>query len=198
MCVRRALSATIGVTALAWGAGVGCTLLVPFDTDDAGVEVDATGPGPMVEAGPGPDETGTGDDGPTGDEGPVDVPDGHAAKCAAYTPNDAAAPCPEPGTFCACDMLANYQGSADDLVTCKAAGANLTAITCPNGCGAMPQGLPDECDPCAKRPDGNYCGKDVGYDGGSAVITCKSGHQLGVGSKCTTSCLGKGPDASCN
>jgi len=75
--VRRALSATIVVTGLAWGAGVGCTLLVPFDADDTGAAADATGPGPTVEAGPEAEETGTGDDGSTGDDAPVEGPDGN-------------------------------------------------------------------------------------------------------------------------
>ncbi len=52
----------------------------------------------------------------------------------------------------------------------------------------MPSGFSDECDPCAARPNDNFCGSDVGWTGDGANVAVKC-----VGGKLSTknTCAGK-------
>lgn len=92
----------------------------------------------------------------------------------------------------------------NDLVTCNA-GSQVVCVThCPSGCVEMPTGFSDECDPCATKNDGDYCGSDVGWtaDGANVAITC-SGHVLTAKNTCAgkvcnkANCTAGGDPSTC-
>ena len=87
----------------------------------------------------------------------------------------------------------------DDLVTCKASQVSLvTPCTTGQGCLGMLDGYPDECDECAKKADGTYCGRDFpGWDTKNAQqrIRCQGGRV--VGSLLCTVCKSAGISSAC-
>ena len=83
-------------------------------------------------------------------------------------------------TYCAIE-LPDYQGSPNDLVTCKGGLVSGTA-PCPSGCKLNAAPLDDECkgtapQPCTGKADGKYCGYSLsGYSGSpSDLVTCSRG-----------------------
>ncbi len=96
---------------------------------------------------------------------------------------------------------------ANDLINCDAAGHAVCVTHCPStgttACVGFPSGFDDQCDPCATLPDGNYCGKDVGWSAldANTALGCAGGKITADGDSCIgktcdrTACVGA-PDVS--
>ncbi|WP_394847997.1 hypothetical protein LZC95_11095 [Pendulispora brunnea] len=133
-----------------------------------------------------------------------DDPPPRVVHCAGYTADPAAEPCSfqrgrGTGTYCACDPLVrNYQASANDLVTCSNDGTIVQSTSCTQGCAFYPAPLPGICDPCPGRADGTWCGRELGIDSGTVILTCRKGKQEAeTAFHCPTACSGTGPAAEC-
>jgi hypothetical protein len=103
------------------------------------------------------------------------------------------------GKYCGFDKITWPVERKDDLVTCK---ANLVSAVklcgTGQGCLAMLDGYPDECDECAKKTDGTFCGRDFpGWDAKNAQqrIRCQGGRV--VGSLLCTVCKSNGTTSVC-
>jgi hypothetical protein len=64
-----------------------------------------------------------------------------------------------------------------DVVTCN--GTNASCVQhCTALCAHMPSGFPDECDNCAGKVDGTYCGTEMGSwqtKNNNLLVQCRSG-----------------------
>jgi len=137
-------------------AGTGCTFLIAFDDVpvEAGVLDDASGDGFEAAVADAGEEANT-DTGqtpfppPCDPTFPVGAVDCNGQKLATCAKNPVFTSYPPAGD------------RANDLVVCSA-GSKATCVRhCPSGCAPMPTGFPDQCDDCAGRPDGFYCGRDL-------------------------------------
>jgi hypothetical protein len=187
----RAVRRTATVAAAALGLS-GCTFLVDFVTKDqpdvlcdGGACQDATFADVQLDTAPDPDA------GPS-----IDAP-------FEKSPNDVhvdVALCPNPcrnrdnGWYCGNNGL-YCNAPPDDLYMCeKDAIADVTH--CTNGCVPLPNGHPDTCDPCAGKPNGTYCGKDLpivphvpGADRNDIYLfDCKAGQTTTASQACATGC----------
>lgn len=101
--------------------------------------------------------------------------------------------------YCGATKITWPADHKDDLVTCKASAVALVKLcSTGQGCLAMLDGYPDECDPCAQKPDGTYCGRDfTGWDTKNAQqrIRCQGGRM--VGSLLCTICKSSGVNSTC-
>ena len=129
------------------------------------------------------------------------------------SPNDVhveVAQCPNPcrnrdnGWYCGNNGLF-CNAPPDDLYLCeKDASADVTH--CTNGCVPLPSGHPDTCDPCAGKPNGTYCGKDLpivphvpGVDRNDIYLfDCKGGQTTTASLPCPTNCTGTPPNGKCS
>jgi len=88
------------------------------------------------------------------------------------------------GRYCGGDQIVWPSDHKDDLVTCKnKVVSNVRLCTTGQGCVGMLDGYPDECDECAKKADGTYCGRDLpGWDLKNAQqrIRCQGGRVVGL------------------
>ena len=158
--------ATLGVL------GVGCTFLISFDDvpapSDAGFDA-ATPQGPpdvRVDVPPLVD---------AGLDGAQDARDALANPDACTGKLD--------GKYCGGDTIV-WPGDKDDLVTCKAnVVSNVRLCTSGVGCIRMLNGYPDQCDECASKADGTYCGRDMaGWDPKNADtrVHCQNKAEVGL------------------
>jgi hypothetical protein len=183
---RRPLVARTAAGAGALAMLAGCTFLIDFDevpraTDGGGVD-GATPIGPpdvRVDSNV-PD---TADAAPPGDAlANPDACKGHID-----------------GKYCGNDMITWPLEHKDDLVTCKASQVSVVKLCATGqGCLGMLNGFPDECDECAKKGDGTFCGRDFpGWDPKNAQqrIRCQSGRV--VGSLLCTVCKSNGTNSAC-
>ena len=189
---RYVLRAAFGA-AVTWsvlGLAGGCTFLVSFDDipqaqtkPDAAVDVvDAPSP-PDAEV---PVEAAT--------ESGTTVPVTPA--CDSTFPLDQIEGCAtfvEGAQICADNPgLTKYPGDrTTDVVACsKTQGA--TCVRHCIACAHLPAGFPDQCDQCIGKPDGTYCGTDMGWqpEHFRLLVTC-AGERL----KETTACSTKGCDS---
>src|SRR6267142_2143736 len=105
------------------------------------------------------------------------------------------------GLYCATQpMLVGYQGDRDDLVQCLG-GLVASAKKCDggNGCLRMMDPLPDQCDECAKKANGTYCGRDmVGWrpENANVRVQCDNGAAVGI-LKCALGCQSQGTTSFC-
>jgi hypothetical protein len=188
--VRRAFASVAMASAIAFGMA-GCTFLVTFDdppsaglelgTPDARTANDVSVPDTNVA--------------PEDDAGPIE--DSAAAVDATVDYSNACVGKPD-GKYCNGNKIVVDAGSRDDLVTCLN-GMTVSAKLCTNGCARMPSGFPDECDQCAGKTTGLYCGDDFfGWhpDNKNTRIRCDTGAIVG-NLICTKGCTGTGPNASC-
>ncbi len=192
--MRRALStasAIAGALAL-FAVGAGCTFLISFD------EV------PQTDAGGAPDAAvrppGTPDaevDPPVTDgDGSASIPAMPA--CDTTFPLDQVKGCEvfvEGGQVCADhEALTAYPGNREtDVVTCsKTQGA--TCVRHCVACAHLPAGFPDQCDQCIGKPNGKYCGTDMGWqpENFRLLVTCTN-ERLATATACSTrGCDSKG------
>jgi hypothetical protein len=64
-----------------------------------------------------------------------------------------------------------------DLVVCRNPSA-FCVTHCTTKCAALPSGFPDECDRCADKPSGKYCGREMGgwnTKNDDLLVQCSSG-----------------------
>lgn len=186
---RRPLVARTAVCAAALAMLAGCTFLIDFQDAPR-----ADGDGGVDSSPPiGPPDVRV--------DGNI-VPDGAAdsgpdARDAIANP-DACKGNPD-GKYCGGDQIVWPLDHKDDLVTCKANQVSLVKLcTTGQGCLGMLNGYPDECDDCAKKGDGTYCGRDFpGWDAKNAQqrIRCQSGRV--VGSLLCTVCKSNGTSSVC-
>jgi hypothetical protein len=183
---RRLLAiaaATLGAVELVLSVE-GCSVLVSFDDVD-----------PAVEAGAGRESGGAvgrdarADDGdddgfrdatpPNGDVDaglPVGVPPCDTTLLDAISCKDV------PRANCAKNdnVFPSYPADrTKDLVSCNKADRPTCVRHCPNGCAIMPDGFNDECDVCAGKGDGWYCGRDlplVHPENADLAFECENGH----------------------
>jgi hypothetical protein len=105
------------------------------------------------------------------------------------------------GKYCGGDQI-TWPGSKDDLVTCKTGKVSVVKY-CPTGqgCIQMLDGHPDECDVCAQKGDGTFCGRDMpGWatpdaENGHFLIRCQTGRV--VTSKLCFTCKSAGINSAC-
>lgn len=150
--ISRALARVLG-TASAATMIAGCTFLIGFD--DVPGATDASFDGPTMINAPdvrvdAPAKT----DAPVADAG-VDARDAIANPDACAGAVD--------GKYCGGDQISWPVANKDDLVTCKSkVVSNVRLCADVGGCIRMLNGYPDQCDECAKKADGLYCGRDMG------------------------------------
>jgi len=103
------------------------------------------------------------------------------------------------GKYCGSNQITWPLDHKDDLVTCKANRVSAVKVCLTGqGCLGMLDGYPDECDECAKKGDGTYCGRDLpGWDVKNAQqrIRCQGGRV--VGSLLCTVCKSNGTSSVC-
>jgi hypothetical protein len=196
--------------AAAFASGVGCTFLISFDDM------------PKKDAGAAPTDTTTSPQ-PTDTE-PTSVPTTTTPTTTATTPP------PDASVSSGCDRsldlsrlsgcehfaVPNAQICADnidfapypypgpasrDLVTCNAGSATCVQH-CSGACAHLPDGVPDECDPCIGKTDGAYCGSELawGTKGANVLIHCSRGAMsTSPGPQsCPTTCIAGGGAARCS
>lgn len=104
------------------------------------------------------------------------------------------------GKYCAGNQIDWDGGNNDDLITCKAALVSAVRLCSQGtGCIAMLEGFPDECDECAKKTDGTYCGRDMpGWDAKNANqrVRCQNGRLVGL-LLCANTCKSMGSASLC-
>ena len=149
----RGLSALVLATAGTATMIVGCTFLIGFDDVPAATDASSDGP-TMINA---PDvhvDAPAAPDSAIGDAG-ADARD-------AIANPDACANFPD-GKYCGGNQIPWPIANKDDLVTCKnRMVSNVRFCADLGGCIRMLNGYPDQCDECAKKADGLYCGRDMG------------------------------------
>ena len=195
MSMRRASAPLLGI---AFGAlllsGAGCSLLISFDevpSDDAGTDVGRPPTRTTPDAGvPSTDV----DAGSTPDGGPL-VPVTPA--CDTTYPLSAIKGCgsiAEGGQICADNpALTSYPTDrTNDVVTCSKTGA--TCVRHCTACAHLPSGFPDQCDQCAGKTDGKYCGTDMGWqpENFRLLVTCTAGRMSAASACSTRGCDSKG------
>ncbi len=203
--MRRALSTASG---FAFGAallviapiGAGCTFLISFDdvpqTDAGGAEASVRQPEPRDAEIPEPSLADAGDASATVPVTPAcdtTFPLSQVKGCEAFV---------EGGQICADNPgLTAYPGDrSTDVVTCsKTQGA--TCVRHCIACAHLPEGFPDQCDQCIGKPNGKYCGTDMGWQPQNfrLLVTCTNERMSAVSACSTRGCDSKGGtgDAAC-
>lgn len=183
MVVPGRLSGRVIVAALLVAiAGAGCTLLIPFDEVTVAADAGADS-APLGQTDARPDVA---DSGPLpGDGGASDATNYDA--CVGHLD----------GYYCGGDQVP--WPVRDDRVTCTANKvSNVRHCTTGQGCLGMLDGYPDECDECATKADGTYCGRDfTGWQtkNASQRVRCQGGREVGL-LLCTT-CKSNGGASAC-
>jgi hypothetical protein len=151
----------------------GCTFLITFDDVPGALEGGADTSAPIGPPDVRIDGNGAGPDG-AADAGP-DVRDAIANPEACKRNLD--------GKYCGGDQI-SWPGSKDDLVTCKGGVVqNVKFCATGIGCIRMLNGYPDQCDECATKTDGTYCGRDMpGWDAVNANfrVRCQNRAEVGL------------------
>jgi hypothetical protein len=184
---RRLLTLTAAVAALgAWASG--CTFLIGFDeipaATDAGFDAQTPIGPPDVRV----DAIATGEGG--SDAGP-DTSDALANPDACKGKLD--------GKYCGGNTIV-WPGDKDDLVTCKASlVSSVRQCSSGVGCIRMLNGFPDQCDECATKADGTYCGRDMtGWEAKNADtrVRCQNKAEVGL-LLCANGCSSIGATSVC-
>ena len=170
---RRPIIARSALVAGALAMLAGCTFLIDFDAAPRGADggtIDGS-----IPVGP-PDVR---VDSPT----TTDADAGDAAAADAIANPDACKAAAD-GRYCGGDQIGWPIERKDDLVTCKGkVVASVRLCKTGQGCVGMLDGYPDECDECAQKADGTYCGRDLpGWDAKNAQqrIRCQGGRVVGL------------------
>lgn len=184
---RRLLPLAAGI-AVAGALGAGCTFLIGFDeatvAGDAGVDAQTPLGPPDVRI-----------DAPSALDSAVDAgPDTSDALA-----NPDACKGKLDGKYCGGDTIV-WPGDKDDLITCKTSlVSNVRLCTTGVGCIRMLNGYPDQCDECASKVDGTYCGRDMtGWDTKNAEtrVRCQNKAEVGL-LLCANGCASNGAASAC-
>ncbi len=184
---RRRLLASTAICAWALAMLAGCTLLIDFQ------EVASVDGGPDTATPIGPPDVRVDSDSGLDAPGDTARSDGRDA-----TGNPDACKGHPDGKYCGGDQIT--WPSKEDLVTCKG-GQILGVRFCATGqgCLQMLNGSPDECDECANKIDGMYCGRDLpGWDTSNAqfLLRCQTGRVVTL-RPCPTTCKSAGVNSAC-
>ena len=183
----RLLPLAAGI-AVAGALGAGCTFLIGFDeatvAGDAGVDAQTPLGPPDVRI-----------DAPSALDSAVDAgPDTSDALA-----NPDACKGKLDGKYCGGDTIV-WPGDKDDLITCKTSlVSNVRLCTTGVGCIRMLNGYPDQCDECASKVDGTYCGRDMtGWDTKNAEtrVRCQNKAEVGL-LLCANGCASNGAASAC-
>lgn len=170
----------------------GCTFLISFD--DVPVPADATPDGPTV--GNAPDVR---VDAPAVDASDAARDAGTDARDAIANP-DACVSLPD-GLYCGGDQISWPVADKDDLITCKShVVSNVRLCADIGGCIRMLNGYPDQCDECAKKADGFYCGRDMGgweTKNLNSLVHCQNKAAVSVMPCGALTCSSNGAASSC-
>ena len=186
--MRRALSTAFGfaVAGALFAMGAGCTFLISFDDvpqADAGPSADASTPPVARDSGtvesPPPDSVDAAPPVPVTPACDTTFPLDEVKGCASFV---------EGGQVCADNPgLTAYPGDrTKDVVTCsKTQGA--TCVRHCVACAHLPSGFPDQCDQCIGKPNGRYCGTDMGWqpENFRLLVTCTN-DRLANATACST------------
>ena len=179
-------------------AGGGCTLLVSFDdvpVRDAGAadsaRITPTATATATTTAPPPP--------PPPDASPTDPCDrtldlSRVKGCDTFVAN--AQVCADHPAFAPYPFTSTRER---DVVTCNKPDA-ICVEHCPTACAHLPAGFPDDCDRCAGKPDGEYCGSEMGWDARSygLLVRCSAGRVAGTPTACAVGCItGAGGTARC-
>ena len=86
-----------------------------------------------------------------------------------------------------------------DLVTCNE-GAATCIVHCATRCVGLPSGSPDQCDHCAGRTNGLYCGSELSWvtKDSNLLVQCSSGAvaTTPAPTRCTNTCVPGSPAGS--
>ena len=103
------------------------------------------------------------------------------------------------GKYCGGNTIV-WPGDKDDLITCKASlVSNVRLCTSGVGCVRMLNGYPDQCDECATKADGTYCGRDMtGWEAKNADtrVRCQNKAEVGL-LLCANGCSSIGATSVC-
>jgi hypothetical protein len=178
----------------------GCTFLISFDEvppADAGSPVEASVPPPVQP--PEPGETGAPE--PGADSGDARAPVPVMPACDATFPLDQVKGCAgflEGAQVCADNPgLTAYPGDrTKDVVTCSKNGA--TCVRHCEACAHLPEGFPDQCDLCMGKPNGKYCGTDMGWQPQNfrLLVTCTNDRMQNAAPCSARGCDSKGGTGS--
>jgi len=185
--VRRWLPLAYAV-AMASAVLAGCTFLIDFDPaetepEDAGVDstvppgppdvrVEGSAPDAAVDGGPEPRDA-------------IANPDACTGK--------------SDGMYCGGNQIVWPVDRNDDLVTCKGQAVSIVKFCSGvGGCIRMLNGFPDQCDECATRPPGKYCGRDLGWEPKNAERLVRCQNDASVDSPvCPNGCMSNGASSAC-
>ena len=188
--MKQHRSARAAFAAAAAATLAGCTFLIDFEevpppADASGVDSSVLPGAPDVRV-----------------DGPLPVDAGRDAEAAARDAiaDPTACKTKPDGKYCAGNQIDWDGGNNDDLITCKAALVSAVRLCSQGtGCIAMLEGFPDECDECAKKTDGTYCGRDMpGWDAKNANqrVRCQNGRLVGL-LLCANTCKSMGAASLC-
>lgn len=174
--MRRVVSAALGafVATAFLVLADGCTFLVQFDDVPPSVDATDTKP-PLRDSGADVADTLV-----PGTDAEPDAPPPYPS-CDQSFPLDQVEGCDlfvDDAEVCADNSgITSYPGDrSKDLVACsKTQGA--TCVRHCVACAHLPPGYPDQCDQCVDRPDGDYCGTDMGWQPKhfKLLVTCANG-----------------------
>ena len=186
----RALVSFAAPIAVAAAMLAGCTFLISFDDvaqpNEGGTTSDGPGVPPDVHV-----------DGEALTDASVEA--GADARDALANPD--ACKGAIDGKYCGGDQIVwPAPGTKDDLITCtKNVVTNVRVCTAGLGCIRMINGYPDQCDECASKADGVYCGRDMpGWDAKNADtrVRCQNHAEVGL-LLCAAGCSSNGGSSAC-
>lgn len=190
--MRRAFAIALGFLASALIiVGAGCTFLVSFN------DVPKESGGPDVVTQPTADVTPPVDGSLACDP---EFPLASIKGCGALQEN---------AKICADDSRITYPAGRDastDVVTCskRDGGVAVCVKHCSGagGCASLPEGFPDQCDPCAYKAEGVHCGSEMAEwqpENAKLLIGCNGGRMTTV-DICDAGCNRNdgGGNARCN
>jgi len=168
----------------------GCTFLISFDDvptpGDGGADGPTTGNAPDVRV-----------DAPASSD--TDGAKDAGARDAIANP-DACVPLSD-GLYCGGNQISWPVADKDDLITCKGhVVSNVRFCADLGGCIRMLNGYPDQCDECAKKADGFYCGRDMGgweTKNLNSLVHCQNKAAVSVMPCGGLACTSNGAASSC-
>jgi hypothetical protein len=181
--------------ALATGAAAamiaGCTFLIGFDDVPGPADANADGPNVVNAPDVRVDAPQAGPDG-SSDAG-ADARDAIANPDACVSLSD--------GLYCGGNQISWPIADKDDLITCKNhVVSNVRYCADIGGCIRMLNSFPDQCDECAKKTDGFYCGRDMGGwepKNLNSLVHCQNKAAVSVMPCGALTCTSSGAASSC-
>jgi hypothetical protein len=171
----------------------GCTFLIDFEdvpVADAGLDAPTNVPPDVRVDAPALPDGASDADAPI--DSPADARDGNPGFVTACNGK-------ADGKYCPGNQI-TWPGDKDELVTCRGGKVFATKrCTTGTGCIFMLAGYPDECDQCATKATGTYCGRDMpGWDTKNTNfrVRCQSGAQVGL-LLCNGTCNSNGGASTC-